>query len=172
MNNDELISFNPILARALAQAEKEHSEKGSVGIAMIEFLREFVALAVKTGAEPAKIYATIKTGRILTTENMKLLTEADIKEWQDAAQEYDELANTETSVTEERKAMAKKFTLRIEVTVEDERHAIEVARKVYADGPGVSSEENRLIPPEEFIEDIEDALLELAHSNPLLEQAG
>ena len=113
MNNDELISFNAILAKALAQAEKEHSQKGSVGIAVIEFLREFVALAVKTGVEPAKIYATIKTGRILTTKNMKLLTKADIREWQDAVQEYDELANTKTPATEERRAMAKKFTLQL-----------------------------------------------------------
>ena len=63
----------------------------------LEFLRDFVAAAVRTGLEPAKIYAAIKTGRILTKENMKLLTKADIKEWQDAAREYDKLANTKTA---------------------------------------------------------------------------
>ena len=40
---------------------------------------EIVAICVSAGAPPAKIYATIKTGRMLTTENMKLLSKADIK---------------------------------------------------------------------------------------------
>lgn len=178
MDNDELIRFNPILAKALAKAEKEHSQEGSAGKAAIEFLREFVALAVKTGTEPATIYATIKTGRIVTNENMKLLTKADIKEWQDATREYDELSSQKTGDTKGRKTMSKHYKLEIGVTIGGEGQVIELARKIYADGPGASepvndnSEEERTVPPEEFIADIEDALMELVQSNPLLEQAG
>jgi hypothetical protein len=49
---------------------------------------------------------------------------------------------------------------------------------MYAEGSGASepiddtSEEERFISPEEYIEDIEAALIELVHINPLLEQAG
>jgi hypothetical protein len=55
-------------------------------------MQTIVAAAIKTGAAPEKIYATIKTGRMLTTMNMKFLSEADIKEWGDAAEEYLRLA--------------------------------------------------------------------------------
>lgn len=92
MDTNELVNFNPILGNAFAQAEKESAAKGGVWGEMIEYLREFVALGVKTGVEPSKIYAIIKTGRILTEENMKLLTNADIKEWHDACREYERLA--------------------------------------------------------------------------------
>jgi hypothetical protein len=34
----------------------------------------------------------IKTGRMLTEYNMQFLSEADIKEWSDAAEEYRRLA--------------------------------------------------------------------------------
>jgi hypothetical protein len=60
-------------------------------------LRELVAIFVATGAPPAKIYATIKTGRMLTIENMKVLSKADIKEWQDAGDEYERLADVTNS---------------------------------------------------------------------------
>lgn len=92
MDTNELVNFNPVLGKAFAQAEKESAEKRGVWREMIEYLREFVALGVKTGLEPSKIYAIIKTGRILTEENMNLLTKADIKEWQDACREYERLA--------------------------------------------------------------------------------
>jgi hypothetical protein len=52
-----------------------------------------VAVALKTGVEPEKIYGTIKTGRMLTTENMKFLSKAELKEWQDAREEYQRLAS-------------------------------------------------------------------------------
>jgi hypothetical protein len=48
---------------------------------------------VRAGVSPDKIYAMIKTGRILTRENMKLLHEGR-QEWQDACLEYDRLAGT------------------------------------------------------------------------------
>ena len=90
MNNDELVRFNPILAKALAEAEKENADPHVPD----EFLRELVAVSVKVGISPDKIYAMIKTGRILTNDNMKLLSKADIKEWQDCCREYDRLAGT------------------------------------------------------------------------------
>jgi len=40
------------------------------------------------GIPPEKIYAFEKTGRIVTEENMKFLSAADLKEWQDAIDEY------------------------------------------------------------------------------------
>ncbi len=49
-----------------------------------EDLREIVIAGLKTGAAPEKIYATIKTGRMLTKDNMQFLTPAEIQEWADA----------------------------------------------------------------------------------------
>lgn len=174
MNNDDLIQFNPILAKALADVEAADSNPNFNK----EILRELVAVAIKTGMPPDKIYAVIKTGRILTFENMKFLSNDEIDEWQDAAREYDELANPNSQGTGKSNAISRKFKLEIEVTVKDEEYAIEVARKMYAEGSGASepiddtSEEERFISPEEYIEDIEAALIELVHINPLLEQAG
>jgi hypothetical protein len=174
MNNDDLIQFNPILAKAPADVEAADSNPNFNK----EILRELVAAAIKTGMPPDKIYAVIKTGRILTFENMKFLSNDEIDEWQDAAREYDELANPNSQGTGKSNAISRKFKLEIEVTVKDEEYAIEVARKMYAEGSGASepiddtSEEERFISPEEYIKDIEAALIELVHINPLLEQAG
>jgi hypothetical protein len=174
MNNDDLIQFNPILAKAPADVEAADSNPNFNK----EILRELVAAAIKTGMPPDKIYAVIKTGRILTFENMKFLSNDEIDEWQDAAREYDELANPNSQGTGKSNAISRKFKLEIEVTVKDEEYAVEVARKMYAEGSGASepiddtSEEERFISPEEYIEDIEAALIELVHINPLLEQAG
>jgi predicted transcriptional regulator len=86
MNIDDLINFNPILAKAFAQfVARNHPEISGN-------MRYMVAAAIKAGAEPEKIYAMIKTGRMLTTENMKFLSKDDIKEWQDAGEEYRRLA--------------------------------------------------------------------------------
>jgi hypothetical protein len=68
-----------------------------------EYLRELVAVSVKVGILPDKIYAMIKTGRILTNDNMKLLSKADIKEWQDSCHEYDRLAGTKVRATKRRR---------------------------------------------------------------------
>jgi hypothetical protein len=155
MNNDDLIQFNPILAKALADVEAADSNPNFTK----EILRELVAVAIKTGMPPDKIYAVIKTGRILTFENMKFLSNDEIDEWQDAAREYDELANPNSQGTGKSNAISRKFKLEIEVTVKDEEYAIEVARKMCAEGSGASepiddtSEEERFIPPEEYIED-------------------
>jgi hypothetical protein len=86
MTVDELVRFNPILANAFAQFEAENDPEVS------GCMQSLVAIAVKTGVEPEKIYATIKTGRMLTTENMKFLSKAELKEWQGAGEEYRRLA--------------------------------------------------------------------------------
>ena len=85
MNADDLIGFNPILAKAMAQAEKKDPYSH-------ELLKMIVAACIGAGAEPEKIYATIKTGRMLTKDNMKSLTDADLKEWSGACREYKRLA--------------------------------------------------------------------------------
>jgi hypothetical protein len=99
MNHEELIRFNPILAKALAQVEEEDLNESVPS----EYLRELVALSVKAGVSPVVIYAMIKTGRILTDENMKFLSKAEIKEWQDACREYDRLAGTNVRSTKRRR---------------------------------------------------------------------
>jgi hypothetical protein len=86
MTVDELVRFNPILANAFAKFEAENDPEVS------GCMQSLVAVAVKTGVEPEKIYATIKTGRMLTTENRKFLSKAELKEWQDAGEEYRRLA--------------------------------------------------------------------------------
>jgi len=43
-----------------------------------------VQAARESGMDPALVYAMNKTGRIVTKENMRFLTEADIREWNDA----------------------------------------------------------------------------------------
>jgi hypothetical protein len=87
MTVDDLVRFDPILANAFARFEAENDPEVS------DSMQCLVAVAVKTGVEPEKIYATIKTGRMLTTENMKFLSKAELKEWQDAGEEYRRLMN-------------------------------------------------------------------------------
>jgi hypothetical protein len=164
MNIDELIRFNPILAKALAEADAQAVEECGPEILKDPYFHTIIAASVQSGIGPDMIYAMIKTGRIVTKQNMKLLTKADIKEWQDACLEYGSLSGTETSVATEHKAMPKTYMLTLKVTVKDELQAIEAASKLIS--PDVRIACNR------FIEDIEDALLELAESNPLLEEAG
>jgi hypothetical protein len=86
MSDDALLSFNPILKSAF----DKYVDKSDPFTR--DLMKQLVAAAVKTGAAPEKIYAMIKTGRMLTTANMQFLSKADIKEWQDAAREYLRLA--------------------------------------------------------------------------------
>jgi len=41
--------------------------------------------------DPALVYAMNKTGRIVTEQNMRFLTDADIQEWNDAVDEYHQM---------------------------------------------------------------------------------
>ena len=86
-----LVAFNPVLAQAVKDAESPNSRTYAYWGLALEHLREMVAIAVRAGVEPSKIYAMIKTGRVLSDDNMKFLSKADIKEWADAAREYDQL---------------------------------------------------------------------------------
>jgi hypothetical protein len=42
------------------------------------------------GIDPALIYAMNKTGRIITEDNARFLTDAELQEWNDAVTEYHE----------------------------------------------------------------------------------
>lgn len=44
--------------------------------------------AAETGMPPAILYAMHKTGRIVTEDNEQLLTDAELREWNDAVEEY------------------------------------------------------------------------------------
>ena len=82
---------NPIILKALEEEEgNQDSLWGEGGTC-----RPFVEAATEANVEPAKIYAAIKTGRILTADNMKLLSEDDLAEWQMFCEEYAELAERE-----------------------------------------------------------------------------
>src|SRR5438876_4885941 len=73
--------FNPLIAKAFTQFESENDARTTT------VMREIVVAGLKTGAAPEKIYATIKTGRMLTKDNMQFLTPAENQEWADAAEE-------------------------------------------------------------------------------------
>lgn len=53
-----------------------------------ETLRALVQAAGESGMDPALIYAMNKTGRIVTEQNLRFLTEADLQESNDAVDEY------------------------------------------------------------------------------------
>ena len=55
-----------------------------------EVLEHEIVSAMKlAGVEPAIIYAYEKTGRILTTENLHLISDEDLTEWNVAIDEYE-----------------------------------------------------------------------------------
>ena len=47
-----------------------------------------IDVMVKAGVNPARVYAFQKTGRLVTEENIKNLSVANVKEWEDAMNEY------------------------------------------------------------------------------------
>jgi hypothetical protein len=52
-----------------------------------ETWRALVQAARESGIDPALVYAMNKTGRIVTEQNMRFLTDADIQEWNEAVDE-------------------------------------------------------------------------------------
>jgi hypothetical protein len=50
-----------------------------------------VQAAGASGIDPALVYARNKTGRIVTEQNMRFLTDADTQEWSDAVDEYHQM---------------------------------------------------------------------------------
>ena len=49
---------------------------------------EMVQAMKEAGIDPAKVYAFEKTGRIVSEDNLHLLSDADLAEWQAAIEEY------------------------------------------------------------------------------------
>ena len=82
---------NPIIRKALEEEERTPDSLWGEGLSC----RPFVEAATTANVEPAKIYAAIKTGRVVTVDNMKLLDEDDLAEWEMFCEEYDELAAEE-----------------------------------------------------------------------------
>ena len=56
-----------------------------------ETWRTLVQAAGESGMDPALIYAMNKTGRIVTEQNMRFLTDSDLQEWNDAVDEYHQM---------------------------------------------------------------------------------
>ncbi len=56
-----------------------------------KFERDMIEIMGKAGVDPALMYATNKTGLIVTEMNQHLLSDEDLAEWQEAIEEYHEL---------------------------------------------------------------------------------
>jgi hypothetical protein len=54
-----------------------------------EFFKGLKEAAKKVGISPALVYATEKTGRMVTESNVEFLTDAEIEEWNDAIDEFE-----------------------------------------------------------------------------------
>jgi hypothetical protein len=55
---------------------------------MKEIHNEMCDAMLMAGIDPAKVYATRKTGLLPTTDNLKNLPPGGLEEWQDAVREY------------------------------------------------------------------------------------
>jgi hypothetical protein len=55
-----------------------------------DFTARMVKLMREAGIRPALIWAFVKTGRIVSDQNMHLLTQDDLDEWAEAIREYEE----------------------------------------------------------------------------------
>ena len=86
MNDNDLLEFNPIISAAFGKFVSENDEEA------IEMVKPILASAIKIGVDPALIYATIKTQRLVTEENIRLLSREDLQEWTGAIEEYEQLA--------------------------------------------------------------------------------
>jgi hypothetical protein len=53
-----------------------------------EIWKSLLQAAGDSGIDPAIVYAMNKTGRIVTETNVHLLTDAELREWNDAVDEY------------------------------------------------------------------------------------
>jgi hypothetical protein len=53
--------------------------------------RALIQAAGESGMDPALVYAMNKTGRIVTDQNLRFLTDADLQEWNDAVDEYHQM---------------------------------------------------------------------------------
>jgi len=78
---DDPLFFNP--ESAIAEFLSVESQE--------ETWRTLVQAAGESGVDPALVYAMNKTGRIVTEQNMRFLTDADLQEWNDAVDEYHQM---------------------------------------------------------------------------------
>jgi hypothetical protein len=78
---DDPLFFNP--ESAVAEFLSVESQE--------ETWRTLVQAAGESGVDPALVYAMNKTGRIVTEQNMRFLTDADLQEWNDAVDEYHQM---------------------------------------------------------------------------------
>jgi hypothetical protein len=53
-----------------------------------EIWKGLLQAAGDSGIDPAIVYAMNKTGRIVTEDNLELLTDSEVQEWSDAVNEY------------------------------------------------------------------------------------
>jgi hypothetical protein len=63
---------------------------GAKGLNEAELRVNTIAAMKAAGIAPSIIYAYERTGLIVTGENRKLMSAADLDEWEDALAEYDE----------------------------------------------------------------------------------
>ena len=59
------------------------------GISSKEVDQRMIEVMVKAGMDPAKIYAFAKTGLLPTEDNLSLIPDVDLREWEDAIDEYE-----------------------------------------------------------------------------------
>jgi hypothetical protein len=62
------------------------------GAQMNDVEAQMMEIMAAAGLDPALVYAARKTGRIVTERNAQYLSEAELKEWNDAVEEYDRQA--------------------------------------------------------------------------------
>jgi len=60
------------------------------GISSKEMDQKMIDVMVKAGIDPAKIYAFAKTGLLPTEQNLSLIPDIDLREWEAAIDEYEE----------------------------------------------------------------------------------
>ena|SRR5271157_4489405 len=89
-----MFDSDPILAQAVIDLNNGYNQEYFSGPRGFDGAENTVLLPVMEKAKlhemnPQAVYATIKTGRLVTKENYKLLSKADKKEWRKYVEEYD-----------------------------------------------------------------------------------
>lgn len=84
---------DPILAQAVVDLDNGFNQEYFTGPNGYNGSKNSVLLSLMERAKihetsPALVYATIKTGRMVTEQNYKLLAKADVREWKKYVREY------------------------------------------------------------------------------------
>ena len=90
-----MFDSDPILKQAVIDLDNGYNQDYFAGPNGFQGAENCILLTMleKVGLHemnPVAVYATIKTGRMVTKENWKLLSKADKKEWQMYCDEYDQ----------------------------------------------------------------------------------